>query len=436
MTFSHSDSIPKRRTERGLRRTAIFTTVLALVTAWVVAATPSAATTRTAVRAAGVSDDEITVGGLATATNFPQMGKAAQARFDVANEKNEIPGGRKIKYVSTAADEGTPDGALAGVRGLVEQDGVFAIVPAASVFGGPGLTTYLNSKQVPVVGWGILPGMCTKDPKTAYFFAITGCLVQPPEFSYYSDTTQSMTTLLKDLGKPKSIAFVCESYATSVQACARIAAAYKEAGFKVPYAEGELQATGQGDYTPVVQKVLDGKPSAVNMLTTAANGLGMVKALQQAGFTGVIQTVFYAPQLIVPLKDTYTSTSWATPESTAPEMKKAVKTLNDAGITEIGTGELVGYFSADYFIKLLKATGKNLTAQRFRDIAAKFTYELEDVIGPTYYPQGFQVGPSCTSLSKSNGTAWEVAVPYACYPTSLKKQGNGYKQVPYPKGVK
>ena len=54
------------------------------------------------------------------------------------------------------------------------------------------------------------------------------------------------------------------------------------------------------------------------MLTTAANGLGMVKALQQAGYTGVIQTVFYAPQLIVPLKDTYASTQWATPESTAP----------------------------------------------------------------------------------------------------------------------
>ena len=162
----------------------------------------------------------------------------------------------------------------------------------------------------------------------------------------------------------------------------------------------------------------------------------MVKALQQAGFTGVIQTVFYAPQLIVPLKDTYTSTGWATPESTAPEMMKAVKTLNDAGITQIGTGELVGYFSADYFIKLLKATGKNLTAQRFQQIAAKYTYALKDVIGPTYYPQGFQVGPSCTSLSKSNGTAWEIAVPYACYPTALKKKGDGYTRCPTRRGIK
>jgi ABC-type branched-subunit amino acid transport system substrate-binding protein len=409
---------------------------LAVATAWLGASTPSSASTPSAVPTAGVSDDEITVGGLATATNFPQMGKAAQARFDEANENKEIPGGRTIKYVSTGADEGTPDGALKAARGLVEQDGVFAVVPAASVFSGPGLTTYINSKQVPVVGWGILPGMCSKDPKTTYFFAITGCLVQPPEFQYYSNTTGTMTKLLDDLGEPKSIALVCESYATSVQACERSAAAYKKAGYKVPYANGELLQTGQGDYTPVVQKVMAGKPSAVNMLTTAANGLGMVKALQQAGYTGVIQTVFYAPQLIVPLKDTYTSTQWATPESTAPAMQKALKTLNDAGITQIGTGELVGYFSADYFIKLLKATGKNLTAQKFQQVAAKYTYELKGVIGPTYYPQGFQVGPSCGSYSKSNGTEWEVAVPFECFPTALKKKGNTYTEVPYPSGIK
>ena len=436
MTFSPTDTVPKRRTKRGLRKFGIVMTVLAVATAWVATSTPSSATTPSAVRAAGVSDSEITVGGLATATNFPQMGKAAQARFDEANKNKEIPGGRTIKYVSTAADEGTPDGALAAVRGLVEQDGVFAVVPAASVFSGPGVTTYLTSKQVPVVGWGILPGMCTKDPKTGYFFGITGCLVQPEDFTYYSDTTQAMTTLLKDLGEPKSIALVCESYSTSVQACERSAAAYKKAGFKVPYANGELLSTGQGDYTPVIQKVLAGNPSAVNMLTTAANGLGMVKALQQAGFTGVIQTVFYAPQLIVPLKDTYASTQWATPQSTAPAMKTAVKTLNDAGITDIGTGELVGYFSADYFIKLLKATGKNLTAQSFQQTAAKYTYEIKDVIGPTYYPQGFQVGPSCTVYSQSNGTAWEVAVPYDCSPTALKKKGDKYSTVPYPKGIK
>ena len=117
-------------------------------------------------------------------------------------------------------------------------------------------------------------------------------------------------------------------------------------------------------------------------------------------------------------------------------MKTAVKTLNDAGITEIGTGELVGYFSADYFIKLFKATGKNLTAQSFQQTAAKYTFEIKDVIGPTYYPQGFQVGPSCAALSQSNGSAWEIAVPYECSQTALKKKGNTYTEVPYPGGIK
>jgi branched-chain amino acid transport system substrate-binding protein len=436
MTFSLNDTVPKRRTKHGTRRVAIIVTVLALLAAWVAVSTPSGATTQSAVRSAGTVGDTITVGGLVTATNFPEAGKAAQARFDQANKNHEIPGGRTIKFVPAASDQGTPDGSLAAARQLVEQDGVFAVVPAASVFSGPGLTTYLNSKQVPVVGWGIEPGMCTKDTKNSYFFAITGCLVAPPEFSYYTDTTSAMTTLLKNLSKPKSIALVCESYATSVQACDRSKAAYQKAGYKVPYSAGELLATGQGDFTPVIQKVLAGNPSAVDMLTTAGNGLGMVKALQQAGYTGVIQTVFYAPQLIKPLADTYTSVGWATPESPSPQMKKIVKTLNDAGITSIGTAELVGYFSADYFIKLLQATGKNLTPQAFQQAAAKYTYKIPDVIGPTYYPQGFQVGPSCTTFAKSNGTAWEVAVPYGCFPTALKKKGDTYTQVPYPSGIK
>jgi ABC-type branched-subunit amino acid transport system substrate-binding protein len=435
MTFNLTDAAPKRHV-RGRRRLAVLLTVLAVLTAWLAAATSSGATTPSAVPTAGISGNTITVGGLATTTQFPEMDKAAQARFDQANKNHEIPGGRTIKYIPAASDQGTPDGALAAARQLVEQDGVFAVVPAASVFSGPSLTTYLNGKQTPVVGWGILPGMCSKTPTTSYFFAITGCLVAPPDFSYYTDTSQGMTTLLKNLNKPKSIALVCENYATSVQACDRSKAAYEKAGYKVPYAAGELSATGQGDYTPVIQKVLAGNPSAVDMLTTVGNGLGMVKALQQAGYTGVIQTVFYAPQLIKPLQDTYTSVGWATPEASAPQMQQIVKTLNDAGVTSIGTGELVGYFSADYFIKLLQAAGKNLTQKSFQQAAAKYTYQIKNVIGPTYYPQGFQVGPSCTTFAKSNGTAWEVSVPYQCFPTALKKKGNTYVSVPYPSGVK
>jgi branched-chain amino acid transport system substrate-binding protein len=435
MTFNLTDAAPKRH-QRGRRRLAALVTVIAVLLAWVATSTPSGATTQSAVRSAGTVGDTITVGGLVTTTNFPAAGKAAQARFDQANKNHEIPGGRTIKFVEAASDQGTPDGSLAAARQLVEQDGVFAVVPAASVFSGPGLTTYLNSKQVPVVGWGIEPGMCTQQPKTSYFFAITGCLVAPPNFSYYTDTTSAMTTLLKNVNKPKSIALVCESYATSVQACDRSKAAYEKAGYKVPYAQGELDQNGQGDYTPVIQKVLAGNPSAVDMLTTAGNGLGMVKALQQAGYTGVIQTVFYAPQLIVPLKDTYTSVGWATPEATTPQMKQIVKTLNDAGITSIGTAELVGYFSADYFIQVLKKVGKNLTPQAFQKAASTYTFSIPNVVGPTYYPQGFQVGPSCTTFAKSNGTAWEVSVPYQCFPTALKKKGNTYVKVPYPSGIK
>jgi ABC-type branched-subunit amino acid transport system substrate-binding protein len=434
MTFT--TTVLMRRNKRGRRRVAAVVTVLALLTAWLAISAPSGATTQSAVRTAGVSGNTITVGGLVTASQFPGIDKAVQARFDQANQNHEIPGGRTIKYVPSASDQGTPDGALAAARQLVEQDGVFAVVPAMSVFSGPGLTQYLNGRQVPVVGWGIEPGMCSKDTKNSYFFAITGCLVAPSTFSYYTDTTGGMTTLLKNLSMPKSVALVCENYQTSIDACARLKAAYEKAGYKVPYSAGELTPPNQGDFTAVVQKVMAGNPSAVDMLTTAGNGIGMLKALQQAGYKGVIQTVFYAPQLIKPLQDSYVSLGWATPESTSPQMQKVVQTLTNAGVTTIGLGEMAAYFSADYFVKLLQATGKNLTAKAFQQAAAKYTYKIQNVIGPTYYPQGFQVGPSCTTFAKSNGTAFEVSVPYTCYPTALKKVGGKYVTVPYPSGVK
>jgi hypothetical protein len=57
------------------------------------------------------------------------------------------------------------------------------------------------------------------------------------------------------------------------------------------------------------------------------------------------------------------------------------------------------------------------------------------VIGPTYYPQSFLTAPSCSELVTSNGTSWSISVPFTCYPTSLKKQGNGFVTVPYPSGI-
>jgi hypothetical protein len=58
------------------------------------------------------------------------------------------------------------------------------------------------------------------------------------------------------------------------------------------------------------------------------------------------------------------------------------------------------------------------------------TYEIKNVIGPTVYPTAYTQGTSCAQLAKSNGTAFEVLVPYGCYDTLVfPSSGNGKPKV-------
>ena len=59
---------------------------------------------RSAVQTRGVTDDTITVGGLGYGAFYQDSAVGAQARFDKANNNNEIPGGRKINFLGFRDD--------------------------------------------------------------------------------------------------------------------------------------------------------------------------------------------------------------------------------------------------------------------------------------------------------------------------------------------
>jgi hypothetical protein len=82
---------------------------------------------------------------------------------------------------------------------------------------------------------------------------------------------------------------------------------------------------------------------------------------------------------------------------------------------QITQGVLAGYFSADFFVAAVKKAGKNLTPESLQKSTAKFTYQVKNVVGPTPYPDAFKYGSPCGTLAQSNGSAYTVAVPYACY---------------------
>ena len=82
----------------------------------------------------------------------------------------------------------------------------------------------------------------------------------------------------------------------------------------------------------------------------------------------------------------------------------------------------VGYFSADMFINALKKTGKNLTVEAFQKVSSKLKYNVKNTAGPTVFPKDSEAPGTCGTLVTSNGTGYDVTVPYFCAPV-LKYKG-------------
>ena len=392
----------------------------------------------------GVTDDTITVGGLGYTAFYEEASKTAQARFDAANKNGEIPGGRKIDYVGFADDKSSADTNLAETRRLIDQEGVFGIVPVMTpAFGSAG--TYINQQKVPTVGWGISAAFCASGNK--YVFGFTGCLVPDPP-TYPGNTWGELTNQYfinegtSGGAKGKTAAVIADNNDSGKQGVEVIAATAEAVGMKVVYKEAAMPPPPAAvtDFTPYVQDIMtsnNGKaPDVVYLVVAPTNVYGLGPALTQAGFTGVnTNAVAYVPSLAALTKGWQAFTQFATPESESSEMDQIVANLKAAGINQVGQPGLAGYFAADMFVQILKKVGKDLTPEKFQAVAAKFKYQIQNVVGPTYYPAGFKAGSPCGQFAESDGTTFTVTADFACYDL-LTKKGNKWVTVPYPKGVK
>lgn len=393
----------------------------------------------------GVTSTEIKVSGLGYSAFYSPAGQAAKARFDAANKNGEIPGGRKINYVGFADDKSSADTNLQEGRRLVDQEGVFAVVPTVTPFLQAG--SYFQQQKVPTIGWGISSAFC--DPSIKYVFGFTGCLVPNPPKYVGNTWGELVNAQLKAQGKGgakgKTAAVIADNNDSGKSGIQSIGATAEAVGMKLVYQQASLPAPPATvtDYSPYVQALMTsngGQPPDVIFLVVAqSNVFGLGRALNQAGFKGIqTNAVSYAPQLTGLATGWSAFTQFATPESPAPNMAKIVSTLNAGGIatTDIGQPALAGYYAADMFVGILKKVGKNLTPDAFQKAAAKFTYQVEDVIGPTVYPQAYQASTPCGQLATSDGTKWAVTAPFDCYQLLTQSKNGSFKEVPYPSGVK
>lgn len=419
-----------------MKRRKLVTVVVAVAAVAALAATSTTgagADVRSQTR--GVSDDEITVAGLGYSAFYEDSALGAQARFDEENE-NGGTNGRTYNFTGWNDDGSDPTTDLAEARRLVEQEQAFALLPVITPY--LGSAEYLEQQKVPFVGWGISTGFCNND----YAVGFTGCIVPPPPVKSAGQTwgglLNDMFNALGDEGADgKTAAVISEDNDSGKTGHKVIAASAKSVGMEVTYSKAAVPAPPAtvGDFSPYVNDMLTsadgGPPDVIFLVTSFSNVSGLATALDQAGYEGVItNAVAYDPRIVASTTGQVAFTQFATPE--APAMADIVETIEKVtGDRPLTQAILAGYFSADYFIRIVEKAGKNLTPESFLKAKNKVTFEIPDVIGPTKYPTAAKYGSPCGQLSQSNGSEYEIVAPYSCYTNITLK---GLKPIPY-KGV-
>ena len=364
----------------------------------------------------GVTDKTINVAGLVSKPVFADSVKGAQARFDRENAKGGVFG-RKIKIVDTADDKFDPTTNVQETRRVVSSGDVFAMVPTVTVV--LGSSDYLAQQKVPFFGWGISAGFCGNQ----YGYGFTGCVA--PKTPVWGNTFMPAAGA-KALGKdPKglTVAIIAEDTDAARSGLGTLGTAAQSLGMKVVYSKGVVPAPPAtvGDFTPFSQDIMTsnngGPPDIVIILfASIPSTLGLQGTLQAAGFKGPIEnTQTYDPLLAAPSKGGSVYVQFGAYETadTVPGVKQMKADLEKAGAS-LGVLSAVGYLSADMFIAALKKTGKNLTISAFQKAASTLKYNVTKTAGPTSFPKDRVQPGVCGTLVTSNGTGYDVTVPYFC----------------------
>src|SRR5918994_3468470 len=356
----------------------------------------------------GVTDDTITVGGLGYAGFYQDSAVGAQARFDKANNNNEIPGGRRIEFLGFRDDGSDPSKNLDEGRKLVQEDQVFAVVPVSTPF--LGASDFFAQNKTPFVGWGIASGFC----ENPFGFGFSGCLT--PEDPKTAASTWG--DLIKkgnfnDNAKGKTAAVIAEDNDSGAAGIRLIAASAKNAGFKVVYSKNPVPPAPAtvSDYAPFANEIMSsnkGKPpDAVFVVMDFSNTNGLQSKLLDLGYQGVLtNAVGYDPRTAAAYKGKAVFIQFNAFES-APQgntaMQQIIEEIKAVKPDQLLTQPvLAGYLSADMFVAMLKKTGRNLTAERFfRAANRNFKFGVQDVLGTITFPRGHTGQSPCGTLVES-----------------------------------
>ena len=374
---------------------------------------PAAGATGTANR--GVTDTSIKVGGLGDSFLYGGADIGAKARFQRANDAGGV-NGRTIAYTGVADDGGDPTADTAAATKLVQTDQVFAVVPAVTpTFAG---ATFLAQQKVPYFGSALSSDFCGN----AYGFGFSGCPF-PEGVTSNAWGMLVKTALGASTPTARTAAIVTENSPTGQYDLKSLTSGITSAKMKVVYGKASLALPATLDYDAVAKEVLASNagqpPDSVFVVGNVSNVLGMQNALRANSFLGVITNpLLYGPNLVAPAIGSMVLSQTAPVESAAtnPAMAQLVADVQKVAPDQpVDQSVIVGYWSADLFLAAVQKAGKQLTtASLLKAANRKFTYQVANTVGPITFPAAHSVPAPCGALVASNGTAYEVKVPYTC----------------------
>jgi len=383
-----------QRARRRRPRLCAIAVVVALTTVVFSAGGAAAARRRApAGQTQGVTKTEIKVGGLVSVNNpvnlpLGEIYDGARAYFDMVNAKGGVFG-RKIKSVAKHNDASSPTQNVAFARALNEEDGVFAVLPVASLFFGG--ATALDQAGVPAFGYPISNDW--EGPSNLFGSGGSAVCFQCADATY--------PWLAKKLGATK-VGILAYNIDISTVCADQLKLSYEKYGIKVPYVNKALSyGFTLADFASNVEAIRKSGVQLVSSCLDSNAGLLAKESLNQAGvnipFTwGEGYTKAFLDRFGDKLKGLHLAIHEQPFEDPKPtpgmRMFRAAIKKSGGHLDEI---TLLGWISADLFVTGLRKAGKNLTRQGLIDaINSIKSYDAGGLIAPTNWTKAHKDDPT------------------------------------------
>ncbi|HEX5586229.1 MAG TPA: ABC transporter substrate-binding protein [Acidimicrobiia bacterium] len=419
MAFGFERIVPRRTTTAPRRRVAApaLCGVLVLVVASLAVTPPGVAVAAGSAKRSGTV---LKIGGLGPLAGFPSADVGVKARLTRANTKHEVKG-VTFQYTEYLDDGSSDATAQAAAAKLVDQDGVFAIVPSLSLFT-PAAT--LAKERVPSFGWGADGSFCTGSRSSpGYGFAVSGCLapVLPDRVPATGEPLYGAVRAATGTAAP-TLAVISTATDPGRRFASVQSTAFAAAGFNVVYVKGSLPVPPTNNATAVVQDLLlanqGAPPDAVVCLATT-ECLFVHQLLVANNYRGMFQSLLSTDAPIRGMTDALAAPQYVPFSAGTAAQARMLDDVRAVNATATLTPDVViGYLAADMLVAALRRVvrdDKAVTGANVQRAAASMTFKVDGLYGPTKYPDSFvRSTQACSALVRDTGTSWDVVDPYAC----------------------